>query len=316
MNMSKAIDGYLLDKRAEGYSQETLRLYSIYLPILCDFLGDKEISHIQPNDLKQFLIYLQDEYVPKRFGDSDNGKPLSGSAIANHWKAMRSFFGWASTIFDCNNPAKEVKMPEYQEPPKIPFTEHEIKKLIEGCEFTTTKTRDGFRSYKSKRPTAARDKAIIMFLLDTGIRIGELCRIRIEDIDMEKGEILITPFGTGQKSTSRYVYIGKRTRRVLWIHLAKLDDPVPTDRLFDLDSKSIRSMLRRLGEKAGVKNVNPHRFRHTFAISFLRNGGSVFSLQRLLGHSSLDMVERYLNLAKSDIEEAHRKASPADNWRL
>jgi integrase/recombinase XerD len=75
-------------------------------------------------------------------------------------------------------------------------------------------------------------------------------------------------------------------------------------------------MLNHLGDRVGVQGVHPHRFRHTFAIEYLRNGGDVFTLQRLLGHSSLDICNRYLQIVKSDIGEAHKRASPADRWRL
>jgi integrase len=74
--------------------------------------------------------------------------------------------------------------------------------------------------------------------------------------------------------------------------------------------------LLRLGEVAGVPDVKAHRFRHTFAITYLRNDGDIFTLQKILGHTSLDMVYRYLHITQHDAAKAHRRASPADNWQL
>jgi len=76
------------------------------------------------------------------------------------------------------------------------------------------------------------------------------------------------------------------------------------------------AQLQAIGNRAGVRNVHPHRFRHTFAISFLRNGGNGYTLQMILGHTTMEMVRKYLNLAQADLESAHRLASPVANWRL
>lgn len=75
-------------------------------------------------------------------------------------------------------------------------------------------------------------------------------------------------------------------------------------------------MLIRLGVKAGVQDCHPHRFRHTFAVNFLRNGGNAFELQMALGHTTLETVQTYLSLAQTDLDAAHRKASPVENWQL
>jgi integrase/recombinase XerD len=75
-------------------------------------------------------------------------------------------------------------------------------------------------------------------------------------------------------------------------------------------------MFQGIGKRAGVANVHPHRFRHTFAIQYLKNGGNAYTLQHMLGHSTLETVKIYLKLAQVDVDQMHRRASPVDNWRL
>ena len=98
-------------------------------------------------------------------------------------------------------------------------------------------------------------------------------------------------------------------------YLASIEDKSDDDILFDMKAGTLKNILRRLGNRCDVK-VHAHKIRHTFVINFLRNGGNVFELQRLLGHSSLDMVRHYLNIAESDTENAHKKASSVDRWGL
>lgn len=78
----------------------------------------------------------------------------------------------------------------------------------------------------------------------------------------------------------------------------------------------LAEMFANIGKRAGVAGFHPHRLRHTFAVMYLRNGGNAFSLQHMLGHSSLEMVRYYLKLAQVDIDNVHRRASPVDNLRL
>lgn len=320
MRLSDAIEGYLFDKAAEGYSPHTLKLYRIYLPIFCEFLGNPDVTAISLQDLKSYLNYLQNDYIPRhRWGEGKKGG-LSRYAVANHYKAVRSFFGWAEEALGNSRPDEKLKFAKVQAVPQSTFTEKEVKALLEACEYTTEGSRPGQKPFRMRRPTALRDKSLVLLLLETGLRVGETCRICIEDINLTEGEIFIVPYGTGQKSTSRFVYLGKKARRALWLYLARKKeeegDITPKERLFDLHEESVRSLLKRLGERAGVKDVHPHRFRHTFAINFLRNGGNVFALQKLLGHSDLTMVRRYLDMAEADVQAALRTASVADNWKL
>ena len=102
--------------------------------------------------------------------------------------------------------------------------------------------------------------------------------------------------------------------RNVWIALSSFFNWASTitgDRKFKPDS--LRLLIKRIAERTGVKNAYPHKFRHTFAITYLRSGGDIFTLQEMLGHGSLDMVRHY---AQVDVWQAHRKASPEDNRRL
>jgi site-specific recombinase XerD len=114
-----------------------------------------------------------------------------------------------------------------------------------------------------------------------------------------------------------------QTVQAIWRYLATRNPDLATDEpLFatrtgrHMDRHGLRHMLVGVSERAGVPGVHPHRFRHTFAINFLRNGGNIYALQRLLGHTTLDMVKRYLSIAQADIDAAHKHASPVANWKL
>ncbi len=166
----------------------------------------------------------------------------------------------------------------------------------------------------------ARDKAILLFLLDTGCRVSEVSDCKRGDVDFATGRVKVC--GKGVKE--RFVYLGQVARKVVWRYVnGHRPEPLPNqDYLFlshdghKMKRSGLASLLKRLGRLAGVENVHPHRFRHTAAVEFLRNGGDIFTLQRMLGHSSLEMVRQYLALVDEDLATAHRRASPADNWGL
>jgi len=129
-------------------------------------------------------------------------------------------------------------------------------------------------------------------------------------------------YGKGTKE--RILAIGRRTCKAIWRYLATREDYLPSDPLFaqhddltkPLSRRALHTLISRIGERAQIQGVHPHRFRHTFAIIFLRNGGDIYSLQAMLGHTGLDMVREYLAIVEADVANAHRKASPIDNWGI
>jgi integrase/recombinase XerD len=222
-----------------------------------------------------------------------------------------------------SRPDTRLKLPDNNPRIVMPLSEDEVKALIESAEYSREAQTNGRSAFRMKRTTAERDMALIILMLDTGIRAGEAGRLNVKDVDLNTGEINIAPFGSSQrKKKSRTIPLGKSSRRAIWRYLstraeAELDEPLfRTLAGRRMKVNAIRLLLKDLGVKAGVNDCHPHRLRHTFAIEYLRNQGDIFTLQMILGHSSLDMVRHYLQLAKADTKNAHRRASPADRWRL
>jgi len=302
MNFSKAIEGFLLSFRID-HSSRTVKLYELYLKIVCDWLQNPPVSEINTEYLRRFMVYLKSEYEPHRVSSSTRkGRPLSEAAQDNYWKAIRSCFNWLhENGVISENPARDLDRPKVVKPVPEPLTEKEVKRLLFYAQNVKV-IRENGPSYHRHRPTARRNVALILVLLDCGIRVGELSRLTFADLRLEVGELHIRPFETGRKSQERYIPLGKRTRKALWLYLSGLEEPDPTHRLFGLTPASTRQLLYRIAAAAEVENCHPHRFRHTFAIEYLRNGGDVFTLQRILGHSSLDMVNYYLKLVQTDLE--------------
>jgi len=308
LTVLQAIEGYMLEKRLV-FSPATVENYTWAFGRFVDYLdGDPPLEEIGARDVNQFLLSLQNS--------------LSQTSLLNIHSALASLWTWALREgYADTHVIRQVEAPAPEGRAVVPFSRADVAALLSACERSREYRRQGQKACANARPTAARDRAIVLLLLDTGIRVSELCALRIKDIDLGNGRIKV--FGKGARE--RLLPIGTRTRKALWRYLAGRPDARPADPLFvadgtvmrRLDRWAVYKLVRRLGERAGIQpDAHPHRFRHTFAISFLRNGGDVYSLKGMLGHSTLKMVQRYLTLAQTDLENAHRRASPVDNWRL
>lgn len=311
MQLSSAIPTYSLYLASIGRSPSTIAYYRGCMERFMDAVGDLDVHHITHTDLVCFLADV-------------NASGKSQATLQAYWKSFRSFFNWCVDELQLTDrPDARIKCPQVPPPDVIPFSQDDIKLLLRAAALTNTARARGRKSYHMRRPTAARDISIVMLLLDSGLRVSEAARLKIADLDLiDTGAVQVHAYRSGKKSRPRVVYLSKRTCYQIHLYLNKRDRPHPTEPLFltinrnPMNKDSIRSLLANLGDRAGVPNTHPHRFRHTFAIEFLRNGGNVYELQRLLGHNSLDMCKRYLFLSEADIENAHRLASPVDNWRL
>jgi len=305
ITLSRAIEGYFITANARRLSPHTLRDYNNTFRRFEEFLErDPPLCRITPADVHAFLGSL-------------NG--LSAKTLRNYHTGLSALWTWA-----LKEGLAEEHIVRAVDPPKpekraiIPYTEQEIRAMLAACDQSRSYERPGKRRCSHTRPTADRDRAMVAFLVDTGVRASELCNMRLRDVRLDTQQALVM----GKGSKERLVEFSPNTAKHLWRYLATRDETVDRDFFFvSLDGQPLsRYALRRLiiniGTRAGVPRANVHRFRHTFAIQFLRNQGNIFALQRMLGHSTLEMVNRYLKIAQADLKRAHRTASPLANWGL
>jgi integrase/recombinase XerD len=321
--LRKAIIGFSNHKTAEGLTERSVDSYKRDLEQWAAYAGDIEVAQITKQDIEAYLFYLRTEYVPHRFGGDT--RTLSPKTLRNIYITLASFFTWASREFRVENLMKEIPAPRFQNAPIEPFTQDDVQRMLKACIYSREADPINRRRFVMRRPTANRDQAIILTLVDTGLRALELCSLKIENFDPKRGKLEIKHGveGGAKGGKGRSVFLGKTARASVWRYLAgREDENEPDSPLFAVsrfrpfNPASLRHLIKRIAERAGVKDAYPHKFRHTFAITYLRAGGDVFTLQMLLGHGSLDMVRHYAQIAQVDVEQAHRKASPADNWRL
>ena len=308
MNLAHALAGYWLENESR-MSPATIAGYRWAFRRFTDHIGgQRDVSSITSDDIRRFLTHLRDD-------------DLSGKSRYNVWVALSSFWSWAERepALRLNHVIRGViQQPKYTQKKIVPYTQAELMAMIEACEHSAGWTSRNGKLVHSLRDTGLRDRAIIILLVDTGLRASEICGLKIRDYNHESGAVDV--LGKGGKE--RIVYAGINARKALWRYLATRPNAIADNPLFAnrtgqrLQRDNLRHLVQRIAKRTGVKDVTLHRFRHTFAITFLRNGGNVLELKQLLGHEQMDTVSIYVDLAQSDLHQAQKRASPADNWRL
>lgn len=189
-----------------------------------------------------------------------------------------------------------------------------IPKLKEEQKVVAALTPEHVRRFLQWKPgkTFGRQRLhiLICLLLDTGLRISEALGLRKEDVDFEN--FLLRVHGKGNKQ--RLVPFSHEMRRILWRYYSQRAGNILFGTRHDTQMfpRNIGRSVKLLGEQLGITGVriSPHTLRHTFALSYVRNGGDVFRLQRILGHSTLEMTRRYVNLQTADLQAVHDRLSP------
>jgi integrase/recombinase XerD len=287
MLISKAIEDFLKAKEVEGCSPNTLVDYGRTMRRLLAFIStDVSLDQITAAQIREFLSMI----------------PGGGKNKRNTYIGLSSLWSFCLQQKYC----KIHLIREMVDPPKFtrkvidPFDHAEVERIL--------KSLDG--------PTWQRDRAMIVLLLDTGLRASELCQLKIMDFLTKDCQVVL---GKGDKE--RRIPFSDDCKLVVIDYLHsnwKYACPalIQTDDGKVYNRHALAERLHDIGEAIGIPNVHAHRFRHTFAVQYLLNGGDPFSLMKILGHSDMDMVNRYVEFTNYDIIRQHAKASPAKNWNL
>jgi site-specific recombinase XerD len=285
------VDSFLIDRKVQNINDSTIKFYKSRLVEFYKFCESRavvNVTKITASLIREYLLHLESTHH-------------NAGGIHTYYRTIKTFLRWyefEAEPENWDNPIKKVKPPKIPQEILDPVAIDDVRKMIKVCK---------------NNLTGVRDSALMLFLLDSGVRASELISLDRSDVDAITGDVLIRS-GKGRKF--RRVFIGSRCRKALRKYLRIRKDTCPalwvTDSGEKLHYRGLKMVMRRRAEKAGVPTPSIHAYRRFFALSCLNSGMNIFSLQKLMGHSDLSVLNRYLKQTDADIRLAFEKASPVD----
>ena len=269
---------FISAKRVEGCSERTIKYYKSTLQTALNKI-EKTVKRITTDDLRNYL------------GDYNKNNNCSKITIDNIRRILSSFFSWLEDEDHImKSPVKRIHKVKTGKKVKETYTDENLEILRDSC-------------------NTKRDLAIIDLLSSTGMRVGELVRLNVEDIDFQERECIV--YGKGNKH--RKVYFDARTKIHLMEYLkTRTDDnealfvsllnPFPR-----LQISGVEIRLRELGNKLHIKKVHPHKFRRTLATRAIDKGMPIEQVQHLLGHQKIDTTLEYAMVEQANVKYSHKK---------
>lgn len=289
--LQQALDHFMLDAQAKRLAASTLIYYRARLTLFFGWCEGQQLSRVADvttQDLRRFFVYLQEQGYSSHYQHG----------IA---RAVRRFFNFCTEegIID-QSPMQRVPMPKVDKKVLPALTSQEVTRVLGKC-------------------YSERDKAIVLLLLDSGLRVSEMTALNTDDIDMTTGVVTVRK---GKGGKGRVTQIGARTRKQLSRYYLDRNQGPPkkgksgpvffSQRGRRLKLDAVVKFMTRLSERSGV-HVTAHKLRRTFAINCLRNGMSEHVLAKLMGHADLAVLKQYLDFTGDDLRSAHDDAGPVDN---
>lgn len=292
LTFDEALKLFIEDGERRGLRPDTIVYYRQQLGLFRRYLVtiDKTelISEVVRADIDNFV-----EHEKKR--------GMQNTTINLRLRAIRAFFGYLKSMkYISVNPLKKYPLLKIRDGNIETFSMKQLRQLLNAPDRRTF--------------TGLRDYTFMLLLLETGLRLSEVTAVQIDDVKLPEGQIFVRHT---KGHMHRYVPIQAKMKEQLRRYM-RIRGTCETERLFvTIDGEPMaRSALQKIvgnyGRKAGIKGVrcSPHTLRHTFAKLSVMNGAGVFELQKILGHSTMEMVKTYVNLYSSEVNERHKEFSP------
>jgi integrase/recombinase XerD len=311
MKLTDVIEQFILDAENRGRSEGTIGIYRRILCLLLswlDQLGVTELEAITVALLRQFVNFLITSDSDKRFPEAVQRGRLAASTAGMYVSYMKAFFQWCvNEELISASPASRLQKPKTLKKVVQALTPEQIETVLAACD---TETLNGFRDY-----------VMILLLLDTGMRVSELCGLRLSDVQSRYVKV----DGKGQKE--REIGLHPDVGKLLWkyIHKYRMQYGIHDEHVFlgskgPLTVSGVETIFDNIEKRSGLTGVrlHPHKLRHTFSKRYLKRGGDIFKLSRELGHSSVQITGNvYLgDFKSSDAREDHEQYSPISDVKI
>lgn len=290
VKLKSALEDFLNEQVFRGNTDKTVLYYEGSIKHFVIFAGaDTELANITIATLREYHLSLKQ-------------RGLSSNSIQTYIRALRTFltFCYEQEYMDTNITLK-FRLPRAQRKEIDVLTDSEARQL--------------FSCFNVRYLLQLRNYCICALMLDSGLRMHEVVTLSLPNLKVSEGFAIVD--GKGNKQ--RTIPLGITSRRMLSRYLSRRPAIAKTERVFlmsDLEpitDNTIKQMFQKLKRRSGIKRIRAHLLRHTFATRYLENGGDMYALQQILGHTSLEMVKKYVHSTHKQIIPKFTEYSPLDN---
>lgn len=292
--LSEVFNQFILEKEVYNKASKTVRNYKQGFEKFCKFLAldnEEPIEVLDSSLVFNFIKQLKEE-------------GLAPASINSYIRSIRTFCYWCMDVERAYIKPFKIKEIEHQEEPLKMFTDIDLGLLMK-----KPSNKDSFTEWRTW--------TIVAWVLATGNRAATICEVKIDDVMFDSRDIALRH--TKNKRT-QYIPISTTLERILKDYIKMWRQNAPEGAFLfpnvgeqQLTTNALRLSFERYCNNRGVSRHNIHGLRHNFAREWVRNNGNMFVLQKVLGHSTLDMTKKYVRLFSNDIKEDFDVFSPLDN---